>query len=360
MVLFVVVTLIQLLYWWLVFARLAFHRAHVPDGQNTEEPVSVVICARNEATNLRRHLPRILSQKDRSLNVTVVNDHSSDETSNVLADFRQRHPTLATVELTTPTAAGKKTALAAGIRASEHDLLLLTDADCAPATPQWAARMTQHFADERTEIVLGYGPYYRLPGWLNRFVRFETVWTAVQYLSFALVGLPYMGVGRNLAYRKRLFARADGFAKHDDLPSGDDDLFINAVARGGNVRVELSPESVVHSDPKTTWRSWLRQKSRHLTTGTRYRFIHQILLGSYTVTHLLHFAAAAWLLTNGHFALVGWGVGIRWLSLWFIGALVCRRLRESDLIPFLPLFDLALLAYYFFMGTIPFRQRKNW
>lgn len=355
--LFAIVTAIQLLYWWGLFARLAFFRPGEPPAKSTPNPVSVIVCAYNEADNLRQHLPRILAQTYRSLNVVVVNDNSSDKTEYVLSSFQDKHPTLHIVRLTTPTAAGKKDALTAGIRAAPNELLLLTDADCQPATERWADRMVGNFSDEQAEVVLGYGPHERLPGFFNRMVRFETVWTAIQYLSFALAGMPYMGVGRNLAYRKRLFERVGGFTGHADLASGDDDLFINAVADRQNVRIELHPDSFVYSVPKTSLRAWMRQKTRHLSTGTRYRLLHKTLLGSYTVSHLLHYVAALVLLIcTDHTALVWTGLLVRWVSLTVLGALICRRLRESDLIPLLPLFDLLLLGYYFLMATVPFRR----
>ena len=350
----------QLLYWWLLFARLSFFRSKNLLENSTQNPVSVVVCAYNEAENLRRHLPRLLEQNYRSLNVVVVNDNSSDKTEYVLSSFQDKHPTLHIVRLTTPTAAGKKDALTAGIGAAPSEVLLLTDADCRPATDRWAAIMTAGFSDEATEVVLGYGPHERLPGFFNKLVRFETVWTAIQYLSFALAGMSYMGVGRNLAYRKRLFERAGGFRNHADLASGDDDLFINAVAHRENVRIELHPDSFVYSTPKTDLRAWMRQKTRHLSTGTRYRLLHKILLGSYTVSHLLHYVAALVLLiSTDHDAFVWTGLLVRWASLTLHGALICRRLRESDLIPLLPLFDLLLLGYYTLMATVPFR-RVRW
>ena len=52
------------------------------------------------------------------------------------------------------------------------------------------------------EVVLGYGAYKKYPGFLNKLIRFETFHTALQYFSYALAGKPYMGVGRNLSYRK--------------------------------------------------------------------------------------------------------------------------------------------------------------
>jgi hypothetical protein len=80
------------------------------------------------------------------------------------------------------------------------------------------------------EIVIGYGAYNKRPGLLNKIIRFETFHSALQYLSFALAGTPYMGVGRNLSYKKDVFLRNKGFSSINHIPGGDDDLFINKVA----------------------------------------------------------------------------------------------------------------------------------
>src|SRR5690606_24572612 len=102
--------------------------------------------------------------------------------------------------------------------------------------------------------------------------------TAIQYFAFGWLKNPYMGVGRNLAYRKSLFLEQKGFNNILHVTGGDDDLFVNLYARGSNTRLNLSPEGQTYSMPKTTWREFYRQKVRHLSVGKRYRFSHRFLL----------------------------------------------------------------------------------
>ena len=99
---------------------------------------------------------------------------------------------------------------------------------------------------------------------MNRFIRFETILTALQYFSFGWLGNPYMGVGRNLAYRKSLFLEEKGFNNFLHVTGGDDDLFVNMHARGRNTRLEIAPESQVFSEPKRTWRAYYDLKIRLL------------------------------------------------------------------------------------------------
>jgi biofilm PGA synthesis N-glycosyltransferase PgaC len=271
--------LLQLVYWWTIHARLVFYRP--VSSRIRKFPVSVIICARNEEANLRANLPLVLEQDYPDFEVIVVDDASTDGTADLLRDFRQQYPHLRTssIKPNVHISKGKKLALTVGIKAARHEWILLTDADCRPAGRQWLSLMQRNFSGD-TGIVLGYGGYRRRRGLLNLVIRYDAFFIALQYFGFALAGLPYMGVGRNLAYRREIFFRNKGFASHYDLASGDDDLFINEVARNEPVRIEIRAEAHTISDPKRSWRDWYYQKRRHLTTGPRYRPATKFLLGT--------------------------------------------------------------------------------
>ena len=176
----------------------------------------------------------------------VVNDASTDDTKEVLKAYQYIFPHLRIAQAVYHAPARlavKKYALEQGIAAAQYDILLLTDADCQPASPHWLSRMVAPFNDT-VEIVLGYGPYTRKRGFLNAFIRYETMYTAIQYFSFALAGMPYMGVGRNLAYRKSLFEKTGGLTAHRHILSGDDDLFVNSAINKKNFSIVLHPDSL--------------------------------------------------------------------------------------------------------------------
>jgi biofilm PGA synthesis N-glycosyltransferase PgaC len=126
-----------------------------------------------------------------------------------------------------------------------------------------------------TQIVLGYSPYTRTRNFLNPFIRFETLKTAINYLSAALNGNAYMGIGRNLAYTKTCFLGPKGFASHMHVISGDDDLFVNQNATADNTTIEIHPDTFVYTDAKTTLGGWFRQKRRHMGVGTLYKNSHR-------------------------------------------------------------------------------------
>src|SRR5688500_7438929 len=287
---FTAAVVIQVFYYSCFFSRLAFYKPKQKD-QSQQHPVSVIICSRDEDENLARNLPGILVQQyPSSYEVVTVNDNSVDDSKYILQELKRTFKALNVVELTheAKLISGKKYPLSIGIREAKHEVLLLTDADCVPASEYWIQKMQDGYLED-TEIVLGYGAYHKTSGLLNKLIRFETFHTALQYLSYALAGMPYMGVGRNLSYKKDLFLRNKGFSSINHIPSGDDDLFINKVATAKNTAVIIDQDAVTRSVPKTTWSGWLKQKSRHYTTAKFYKPKHKFLLGLYFISQFLFY-----------------------------------------------------------------------
>ena len=280
---------IQMAYYLLIFIRLARYKGSSITQQEAP-PISVIICARNEAENLQKFLPMILDQDHPNFEVVVVNDHSVDETEDLLNGWRLGYPSLKFVNLTDDNTymEGKKFAVSMGIKGASHDQLLFLDADCWPESRQWIRQMQEGFNSGKN-LVLGYGAYMQIPGFLNRLVRFDTLMIALQYLSYALAGIPYMGVGRNMGYSKDLFFKTKGFMSHRHVASGDDDLMVNEVATSKNTSIIAAKESRTVSIPKQSWKSWFIQKRRHLTTGGMYNFRSKMLLGIFVLTQFLFF-----------------------------------------------------------------------
>ena len=289
---FALVALIQLIYYWVVFARLAFYKPKQKAQSENLPPVSVVIVARNEYYNLKDLLPVVLEQDYSDYEVVVVNHASDDDTDLLLMEFKNRysHLRVVTIQQDLNFFKGKKFPLSIGIREAKNDVLLLTDADCKPASKNWVRQMAIHYDSMKTQVVLGYGPYQKQKGFLNWVIRYDTFMVAMQYLSFALAKKPYMGVGRNLSYRKSLFLQHKGFVSHYGISSGDDDLFIAEVANKRNTEIELHRDTFVYSKPKTSFVEWWKQKKRHLSTSKEYKKGIKFLLGLFGLTQLLFYA----------------------------------------------------------------------
>ncbi|MBL7770568.1 MAG: glycosyltransferase [Flavipsychrobacter sp.] len=362
LVLFSLVSIIQLLYYWGIFSRLAFFKPKEKDHSQTH-PVSVVICARDEAGNLARNLPGVLFQQyPSSHELIVVNHNSQDDTRYLLEEFKKTFKGLQIVNLEHEAKGipGKKYPLSIGIKEADHEILLLTDADCVPASEHWLYKM-QHAYEPGIEVVLGYGPYTKKPGLLNKLIRFETYHTALQYLSYALAGLPYMGVGRNLSYKRELFINNKGFSSINHLPGGDDDLFINKVAHKGNTAVVLDPEAFTLSEAKKSFGDWFRQKERHYSTGKYYKGKIKFLLGTYSLSLFLYYPLfiAALLLADWRIVL---GIfGLRFISQAIIQYKTMQKLGEKDLFGWWWLLDIWMFLYYcIFAPAIWKKPRPNW
>lgn len=269
--------LIEMLYYLIVFIRVGRRKQQVP--YNPVVPVSVVICAKNEAENLRTRLVHVLEQDYPDFEVVVVNDQSTDDTEMILDEYKQKYPNLYVTEIShnAQFRQGKKLALTIGIKAAKNEWLLLTDADCIPASKNWIRTMSQYFTDGN-DFVLGYGGYEERPGFLNKLIRYDAGFIALQYFTFAEAGMPYMGVGRNLAYRKSLFVKSKGFMSHSRLMSGDDDLFVNENAQKRRVAVSYNPDSFTTCESKETFHQWNTQKQRHFSASERYKGSHKFLL----------------------------------------------------------------------------------
>ncbi|OOQ56894.1 glycosyltransferase [Mucilaginibacter pedocola] len=317
-------------------------------------PISVIISARNESRNLTENLPYILQQKYPDYEVIVVNDCSYDNSEEVLKDIQQEFSHLKVVTITEHDRykTGKKFALTLGIKAAQHEHLLFTDADCKPATLHWITRMAANFKGN-TQIVLGYSPYFRGKSFLNAFVRFETVKTAINYLSAALRGDAYMGIGRNLAYTKTLFFASKGFASHMHLMSGDDDLFVNENATAENTVIELHPDAFTHTPAKTSVGSWFRQKKRHMGVGAVYKNKHRRLLSFDAVSGFLFYVLFILCLVFKFEPLLAIGVVVfRLILQTIIYSRVFKKLDAGDLLWSLPFFDLLYYLYLNVFGLI--------
>lgn len=241
-------------------------------AHNSPTPsVSVIICARNEEDNLREFLPKVLEQDYPNFEVIVVNDASEDNTSQVLDDFAKLYPHLYVTNMPNDIniISRKKLAVTVGVKAAKNELLLMTDADCYPASKDWIRSMVSNVTDG-IEFVVGYGDYITERSIVNRLITYDTLFIAMQYMGFALRGKPYMAVGRNFLYRKSTFYKYKGFAGHLHIVSGDDDLLINKAGNATNTAVATRAESKTMSVAEPTMSKWLLQKSRHLTSSSLY------------------------------------------------------------------------------------------
>jgi poly-beta-1,6-N-acetyl-D-glucosamine synthase len=356
--LFSLMAITQLLYALLIHGKLSFFSGKkIPKNENFP-PVSILISARNEADNLYENLPLILEQDYPTFEVIIINHQSIDDSYQILNAYAQQYKNLRVIEVerSQHLKPGKKLPLTLGVKGAQHEHLFFTDADCRPASNQWLKNMAQYFSEEK-QIVLGYAPHALRPGQLNKLIRFDTTWIAMNYLSMALAKMPYMGVGRNLAYTKTLFNSVNGYKSHYSLASGDDDLFVQETVTRKNFAINIDPLSFCHSEGSKDWETWYLQKTRHFTTSNRYKVFKKSMLGIYPLSMLILWISFVILFFDANFrwfVLAGFGFVV--LIKWWIQARCFKRLREPSFIALLPLYD---LAYAIFLPVIYYTTDKK-
>lgn len=345
----VVSFLVQMLQYWAIFGRMAFYRKPVKTVQALP-PVSVVIAARDEYQNLDKYLTSVLEQDYPEFEVVVVNNSDDDLVSYYfLQELSAQYAHLKHVEIKPDINffIGKKFPLSIGIKEAKYEHLLFTDADCQPVSPQWIRNMMSQYEDASTEVVLGYGGFFSHKGFFNKFCHFDTLWVGMQYLSAALCGIPYMGVGRNLSYKKSLFLRENGFISHYTTPSGDDDIFVNQVAKRRNCRVCIEPEGITLSEAKSSFAQWFRQKRRHFSASTKYKWGDMVMLTFFPMFQLLFFVSLVWsfivLLPTFWWFLAPAVFAIRLFTQLFVTKKCMNKVGEKGFLALVPLFELIMM-----------------
>ncbi|MDR6762621.1 glycosyltransferase involved in cell wall biosynthesis [Flavobacterium sp. 2755] len=342
---FSAIVFIQLFYYLGIFGKFAFAKPQEVTPKNI--PVSVIVCAKNEEENVKKFIPLLAEQNYPDFEIVLIDDASSDETLEVFEEFEQKYSNIRLVKVENNEAfwGNKKYALTLGIKAAKKEYLLFTDADCYPTSKDWITSMTSQFDTEKT-IVLGYGGYEKIENsLLNKIIRFETILTAVQYFSWAKAGLPYMGVGRNLAYKKDEFFNVNGFIDHIQVRSGDDDLFINQAANKLNTTISYTPESFTYSKPKESFKDWFTQKRRHVSTAEHYKFFDKFQLGLFFFSQLFFFLSVIILLAfQFQWIAVVAILATRYTVVWTVIGFSAGKLKENDIKIWFPVLEIVLIV----------------
>jgi len=351
-IVFIACIVIQLAYQIAFFSLLI--RKPMVAKENSFVPVSVVVVARNEYENLQSLIPALLAQKHPEYEIIILDDRSDDETYDYLLSIKDKYENLRVlrVDQVPDYIHPKKYAITLGVKAAKYEHILLTDADCLPRSENWVTAMTLPYTIKpHTKFVLGYSGYNRYGSLLNIFIRYETLYTALQYLGFASIGRPFMGVGRNISYTKSIFLDNKGFYKHQGILGGDDDLLVNRLAKGTNTQIVWNPEGQTISEPKKTWKAWYEQKKRHLSVGKYYKFSSKLLLGTLHFSHLGSWLLGLLLIIFNIF----WEYSISLFTLrivvWLvIFSLFAHKIKEKQPLYLFPILDGLFLIYYSIVG----------
>lgn len=376
---FAACTIIQILFLLVYLITIGFYNRKV---RKDVSPISIIVCARNEIDNLRQNIPLLLAQDHPNFELIVVNDQSMDGTYEYLLDLKKQYTNFKLVQIDSVPdhIQSKKYAITLGIKAASNNKVLFTDADCTPNSTDWASEMTVE-----NSFAIGVSLYNKRRGILNLFIRFETYLTAIQYVGNALLGKPYMGVGRNLGYDKNLFIENKGFNQIQGVIGGDDDLFVNQHATRKNVEVVLGEKALIYSKPKKSISEFFIQKTRHLSVGKHYKFSDKVILGIFTFTYIMFWITGITIvfyepsisiedfsissvietikLAVGSFSirLVIVGYSIRFVLMMMLFYVSSKRFGQRFVPLLLPILDFLYVIYYISVGTATaFSKKVRW
>lgn len=367
-----VLTAIQLIYLFVIYN--AVHRRNVADRKGKlpsakeQQGVSVIIVASDNEDQLAKNLPHILSQDYPDYEVIVVDDNSKDDTKELLKHLGKQYPHLYSTFTSDSVRyiSHKKLALTLGIKAAKKEWILFTDPDCYPTSNQWISRMARHFT-ESTDVVIGYSNYERKPGLANWCYIYDTLLQQLRMLGITLRKRGYMGIGRNMAYRRSLFFQHKGYSNHLNLQRGEDDLFINEHVPACRIAAEVSAEATVRCTSANTY-TWTVDKLSRLFTRSKLRGIAPYILRFDTLSRLLYYMTIIAGITYG-IAQHQWETLGLCIALWLV-RLVCQLiifhksahdLNERYYNVSLPLFDLMhpLWELYFSLRLLCSSKRAH-
>ena len=365
---FLITVSVQIFYILIIFGRMSFfYKKKIKDSLSNPEGVTVIVTAHNQKDDLKKLIPAVCEQDYPNFDVMVINDRSWDGTRGLLEEMMSLYPKLrtVTVKYTPDHVTAKKYALTLGIKVAKNDILLLTDADCIPKSNKWIELMTAPVRNEEKTFSLGFSQYNYGKGLLNHWIQFETLWTGLQFLAFAIWKSPFMGIGKNLCYRRSFFMDKKAFKGQWHINGGDDDLFVNQYANGKNTAVVISPESITLSTPKTNWKSYFIQKKRHFNSGKYFQVRDKLKIGIYSSTHLIFWVTGIYLLIllgleqNWEHFLVILGIMIvRSILLTSVFTSARKKLEGKTKVFWTGFFDLMYLGYFWILGGLGYQSKK--
>lgn len=332
---------IRLIYWLYFFTKLAKYR---PVYSDSDVSVSILVCVKNNVNGIKNLLPKLLKQNYKTYEVIIVDDFSNDGLEDFMTSFHDQKLKYHICQIDKP---GKKQAMAEGISIATYNWILVTDADCLPASLDWIRWMTASIND-KTKLVLGYGPMKDNGSMAGMLSKYETSYIAMQYLSYALKGMAYMGVGRNLLFNRTLFLESKPYNDNSHLASGDDDFLVKSMANGDNTSICLHPNSFCYSNPPDSLNKYFHQKARHISTARYFHPFQKYLLGLFGMLQIIIYLLFLLNLIFNWFTPVN-GVGallFMWSVMFLIQLPVFYKLKEKSTLFTLPISDFFLAIFY--------------
>ena len=357
---FLVATVVQLLYHVLIFIRIWFYKE---SEHFNYEPVSVIVSSKNQLDDLRSNLIYFLDQEYPKFEVIVINDASSDGTDDYLEELQKKYDYLKVVTNTIQENdrfnKGKKFGITLAIKSATHDNLLFSDADSYPSSTQWIKKM-QASVSSKNQIVLAYSRLEKRKGLFNRLLRYESLYEGLLSFSCSLCGFPLLAQRRNIAYNRGLFFSINGFFSHLNLSRGEAKLFVDEASNSRNTAVCLSADAMTLSNKQKSYLEWFYHKRSYFHLVKRLRFSSLLILGMNFFSQLIFWLLIPILLIyqiNTKWVLLAFS--LRFCMQYIVYWKMCKFTNEYGLLWFLPLYEISLMLIHFMLYLSTFIKKVH-
>lgn len=274
---------------------------------NHTPPVTILIPVRNEETGIKRTLNSILSNDYEFLEVIVIDDHSTDDTIQMVKSISNSDK-IKLIRLDKEQS-GKKAAITKGVTTAKSQLIICTDGDTVVSS-NW---IQEHVAAFQLGSKLSFGPVV---------YESNSIWVNVLNLELtALVGVGGASVqagqasminGCNYSFSKRAFEKVKGFEGNDNIPTGDDEFLLRKIKNDypDNITFLKSKTASVATESVTSLRELINQRIRWASKWKYHSEVGSKLLPIYLFVLYLSILIIPWFLSNDYqyFFLIALGV----------------------------------------------------
>ncbi len=329
-----------------------------------EPKVSIIVAARNEEKNISDCLNSLLQlhYPKEKLEIIIVDDHSTDSTVKIIQDFLQHSSSLKFISAQPPTnhLRGKANAISQGIDISTGEIIMMTDADCV-VPPTWIKNTVEYF-DEKTAVVSGI-TLLKIQRWFDGMQSLD--WMYILALASASMNLkmPLSCIGNNFSFRKKVYDEVGGYKKIPFSVTEDFALFKAMIYDGKwNYHYPIQQETLVFSNPCSTWKDLYRQKRRWAVGGKDIPFRGMFLL---VITFCMNIFLVSGLFLNINIILLAFCFIIKLLCDFFVLYFPLKKLEQTSQLRYFFLFELYFIFSIlilpfavFFGGKVIWKERE--
>jgi cellulose synthase/poly-beta-1,6-N-acetylglucosamine synthase-like glycosyltransferase len=242
------------------------HDFETADNELTNVPVSIVVACKNEEQNIERLLLTLKQQNHQNFELMLVNDHSTDNTEQIIENAR---PDFTQLLLINATGHGKKNAIKEGILKAKNELIITTDADCAP-TMNWLETIISFQSQNKCDLII-------CPVNISSQGSFFTRMQSLEFASLITSGAGAVGAGMpilcnaaNMAFTKKAWLESQSDLCESEQ-SGDDIFLLQSLKKkNGVINFLKSTASFVETNPAKSLKAFFKQRQRWAAKSTAY------------------------------------------------------------------------------------------